>query len=240
MMQRRMQGYLQTLRVENVGLAQSETPRRFFFSSSLSPNPVPLAGEEGDRGRGSLSCSRMAAARWCLSGTSLSLWSQVTQSMTSLCTAWSDHRLGGAGWQHHAGQDPTGGHSGTVAQNPMVWYDPASEFDAVKELDTGMTADVGGVVLADEPYAGEKGGRAGLTLPPAGVALLDRVRARRRALVVTFIACQLLIVTDKLPRREASVNLGCWVLGNNGRSGNDVDTWRAGYPTMRRQPFMCV
>jgi hypothetical protein len=138
-MQRRMKGYLQTLRVENEGLAQSETSRRFISSFSSSPNPVPLAAKEGDRGRGRGACSRKAAVRYCLSATSLLFWSQVTQPTMPVCLAAAGPSpgrgdLAASGW---AGLQE--GIRAVVAENAMVWYDSAGEFDAVNRLDSGMT-----------------------------------------------------------------------------------------------------
>jgi beta-glucosidase len=120
-------------------------------------------------------------------------------------------------WQGQAGDITPGttllaGIRAAVSENTMVRYDPAGEFDDFD--DDEALADVGIVVLSEEPYAEGEGDRADLTLPESDVALLARVRARCRKLVVILISGRPLIVTEHLPEWDAFV--AAWLPGTEG------------------------
>jgi beta-glucosidase len=119
-------------------------------------------------------------------------------------------------WQGQAGDITPGktllaGIQAAVSENSAVRYDPAGKFD-----NPGGTADVGIVVLSEAPYAEGEGDRADLTLPAADVALLARVRARCRKLVVVLLSGRPLIVSEHLPRWDAFV--AAWLPGTEGDS----------------------
>ena len=102
-----------------------------------------------------------------------------------------------------------------VSETTTVRYNPAGEFEGDEAL-----ADVGIVVLDEEPYAEGEGDRADLTLPGADVALLARVRSRCRKLVVILISGRPLIVTGHLPQWDAFV--AAWLPGTEGQGIADV------------------
>jgi beta-glucosidase len=113
-------------------------------------------------------------------------------------------------WQGQAGNVTPGtsvldGIRAAVSKDTTVHYDPAGEFDA---------ADVGIVVLSEEPYAEGVGDRGDLHLPEADVALLERVRSRCRKLVVVLLSGRPLIVTEHLPQWDAFV--AAWLPGTEG------------------------
>jgi beta-glucosidase len=117
-------------------------------------------------------------------------------------------------WQGQAGDITAGttllaGIQALVSESTTVHYDPSGEFDVTEGL-----ADVGIVVLSEEPYAEGEGDRADLTLPSADVALLMRVRARCRKLVVILLSGRPLIVAEHLPQWDAFV--AAWLPGSEG------------------------
>jgi beta-glucosidase len=116
-------------------------------------------------------------------------------------------------WQGQAGNIMPGttvlaGIRAAVSEDTMVRYHPAGDFAG------DPLGDVGIVVLAEEPYAEGEGDRADLTLPEADIALLERVRARCRKLVVILISGRPLIITEQLPLADAFV--AAWLPGTEG------------------------
>ncbi len=103
----------------------------------------------------------------------------------------------------------------TVSENTIIRYDIQGGFDE----DDAM-ADVGIVVLSEEPYAEGEGDRGDLTLPASQVALLERVRPRCKKLVVLLISGRPLIVTDHLDRWDAFI--AAWLPGTEGQGIADV------------------
>jgi beta-glucosidase len=101
-----------------------------------------------------------------------------------------------------------------VSENTTVHYDSAAKFDTADALGSGTVADVGIVVLSEEPYAEGVGDRGDLHLPEADVALLERVRSRCKKLVVILISGRPLIVSEHLPQWDAFV--AAWLPGTEG------------------------
>ena len=94
-------------------------------------------------------------------------------------------------------------------------------------------ADVGVVVLAEEPYAEGLGDRADLTLPAEDVALLERVRPTCRKMVVVLYSGRPLVVTEQLPQWDAFV--AAWLPGSE--AGGIVDVLFGDYPFGGRTPY---
>jgi beta-glucosidase len=122
-------------------------------------------------------------------------------------------------WQGQAGNITPGtsvlaGIRAAVSENTTVHYDPAGKFETTDDLGGGTFADVGIVVLSEEPYAEGVGDRGDLHLPEADVALLERVRSRCKKLVVILISGRPLIVTEHLPQWDAFV--AAWLPGTEG------------------------
>jgi beta-glucosidase len=120
-------------------------------------------------------------------------------------------------WQGQAGNITPGttvlaGIRAAVSAETTVHHAPAGEFDAV--LGGGTDADIGIVVLSEEPYAEGVGDRGDLHLPEADVALLERVRSRCRKLVVVLFSGRPLIVTEHLRKWDAFV--AAWLPGTEG------------------------
>jgi beta-glucosidase len=123
-------------------------------------------------------------------------------------------------WQGEAG-DVTPGTTllnaikNAVSENTTVRYDAQGEFDEVDAV-----ADVGIVVLSEEPYAEGEGDREDLSLSDADVILLARVRPCCRKLVVILISGRPFIVTKHLPQWDAFV--AAWLPGTEGQGVADV------------------
>jgi beta-glucosidase len=83
-----------------------------------------------------------------------------------------------------------------------------------------LMADVGIVVLAEKPYAEGLGDREDLNLPAEDAALIERMRARSRKVVVVQITGRPLIITGALPLAHAWVV--AWLPGSEGDGVGDV------------------
>jgi beta-glucosidase len=103
----------------------------------------------------------------------------------------------------------------TVSESTAVRYDVQGGFD-----EDDAVADIGIVVLSEQPYAEGEGDRWDLTLPASDVALLERVRPRCKKLVVILISGRPLIVTDHLAKWDAFV--AAWLPGTEGQGVADV------------------
>jgi len=130
-----------------------------------------------------------------------------------LCGGWT------IAWQGQAGNITPGtsvlaGIRAAVSEGTTVHYDSAAEFDTADALGGGTAADVGIVVLSEEPYAEGVGDRGDLHLQEADVALLERVRSRCKKLVVILISGRPLIVTEHLTQWDAFV--AAWLPGTEG------------------------
>jgi beta-glucosidase len=124
------------------------------------------------------------------------------------CGGWTVEHQGGAG-DVTVGTTLLEGIRREVSDSTVVRYDEAGAFGHVQAI-----ADVGIVVLSEEPYAEGPGDRADLTLPTSDVALVERVRPLCRKLAVVLISGRPLIMTDHLPRWDALV--AAWLPGTEG------------------------
>lgn len=102
-----------------------------------------------------------------------------------------------------------------VSPGTTVEYDPGGNFNNSSEM-----AEIGLVVLSEEPYAEGNGDRADLTLPVADVALIERVRPRCRRMVVILYSGRPLIITDHLEKWDAFI--AAWLPGTEGQGIADV------------------
>lgn len=92
-----------------------------------------------------------------------------------------------------------------------VLYSPNAEVSG--------RADVGIVVLAEQPYAEGKGDMDNLTLPADDVLLLQKVRQLCNKLVVVLLSGRPLVITDQLPEIDAFV--AAWLPGSEGHGVAD-------------------
>ena len=108
-----------------------------------------------------------------------------------------------------------------VAEGVTVQYDRFGQYDRIVD-DNGIPviADVGIVVVGERPYAEGMGERADLTLSEADSALIERVRARSKKLVVLLISGRPMIITAQLAQADAFV--AAWLPGTEGQGVADV------------------
>jgi beta-glucosidase len=143
------------------------------------------------------------------------------------CGGWTIAWQGGAG-DTTPGTTLLTGIKNVVSDDTTVHYDAQGEF-----AEDDMHADVGIVVLNEEPYAEGEGDREDLSLPEADVALLARVRPCCEKLVVILISGRPLIVTAQLPQWDAFV--AAWLPGTEGQGVADV--LFGDYPFIGKLPF---
>lgn len=92
------------------------------------------------------------------------------------------------------------------ATDSEIIFDRFGNFDDQRTPDGQLLqADVAVVVLAEFPYAEGRGDRVSLELPEADQALVARVRARAKKLVVILLSGRPLIITDVIDRADAFV-----------------------------------
>ncbi len=100
-------------------------------------------------------------------------------------------------------------------------YEPDGDFDGSADAAGEPTAaDVGVVFIHERPYAEGLGDREDLNLSAEQVALIERVRACSRALVVVLITGRPLIITEHLSLADAWV--AAWWPGSEGDAVADV------------------
>ncbi|MCP4357217.1 MAG: beta-glucosidase, partial [Chloroflexi bacterium] len=103
----------------------------------------------------------------------------------------------------------------TLSEASHLHYDVNGDFSA-----DISPAEVGLVVLSEQPYAEGEGDRADLHLPEADIALIERVRPHCQKLVVILYSGRPLIITDQLARCDAFV--AAWLPGTEGQGLADV------------------
>ena len=96
----------------------------------------------------------------------------------------------------------------------QVLYDRGGVYDAAH----GLKADVGIVVLAEQPYAEGLGDSS--TLSVQGADLLKRMRSQSRKLIVVIFSGRPVIITGLLPMADAWV--AAWLPGSEGEGVTDV------------------
>jgi beta-glucanase (GH16 family) len=90
----------------------------------------------------------------------------------------------------------------------------------VDESGNLIIADVGLVVVGEQPYAEWEGDTATLALSSADISTIERVRAQSETLIVVLISGRPLIVTDQLNAADAFV--AAWLPGTEGAGVTDV------------------
>lgn len=121
-----------------------------------------------------------------------------------------------------------------VSPDAIVNYESSGRFERnVGENGKPMIADVGIVVISEEPYVEGFGDRANLTLSGEDVDLIARVRKHCQKLIVIIISGRPLVLTDQLPLMDALV--AAWLPGSEG--AGVADMLFGDYPFNGRLPF---
>lgn len=120
------------------------------------------------------------------------------------------------------------GKRGAITPGATMWegvQEAAGEETAVAYSATGTfvgtpKAEIGIVVVGEEPYAEGEGDRADLSLSAEDIAVLERVRPLVEKLVVVLLSGRPLIVTDHIDQWDAFV--AAWLPGSEANAIADV------------------
>lgn len=114
-----------------------------------------------------------------------------------------------------------GGIKQTVSTSTQVEFNPFGKFDTVKDKNgKPLIADVGIVVISEEPYAEGVGDSSNLSLSSSDRTLIDNVRQQSKKLVVVVVSGRPLVLTDQLSQIDALV--AAWLPGTAGEGVADV------------------
>jgi beta-glucosidase len=144
-------------------------------------------------------------------------------------------------WQGKTGNITTGttilqGIKAAVSSKTAVTYDVAAKF-------TGK-ADIGIVVVGEQPYAEGKGDKADLSLSKADARLIDKMRQQVNKLIIVLVSGRPMIVGPQLNESDAFV--AAWLPGTEGEGvadalfGDSPFTGKLPYTwprTMKQIPF---
>jgi beta-glucosidase len=129
-------------------------------------------------------------------------------------------------WQGKTGNDNEGttifaGLQAALDPGTQIEFNRAGDFSEFKDTDGNpLNADVGIVVLAEEPYAEGAGDAADLSLTDDELELLQKVRGQSQALVVILLSGRPRVITAGLPLAETWV--AAWLPGTEGAGIADV------------------
>ncbi len=126
------------------------------------------------------------------------------------CGGWTITWMGGPG--------PTT--PGTTLLEGLKIAVPLAEISHRADGNFATHAEVGMVVLAEEPYAEGMGDKEDLHLRPEQIALLERVRAQCDKLVLILFSGRPLILTEQLPLCDALI--AAWLPGTEGQGVAEV------------------
>ncbi len=129
-------------------------------------------------------------------------------------------------WQGKKGNDNEGttifsGLRAAVNPATQIEYNRDGDFSEFKDTaGNPLTADVGIVVLAEDPYAEGVGDRADISLTNSEIELLNAVKKQSKSVVVILLSGRPRVITDGLPLAEAWV--AAWLPGTEGAGIADV------------------
>lgn len=141
---------------------------------------------------------------------SLFVAGQAADDIGYQCGGWTITWMGGPG--------PTT--PGTTLLEGLKAAAPQTEINYRADGDFDTRAEVGIVVLAEEPYAEGMGDKEDLHLRPEQINLLGRVRAQCDKLVLVLFSGRPLILTEQLPLCDALV--AAWLPGTEGQGVAEV------------------
>jgi len=126
------------------------------------------------------------------------------------CGGWS------VGW--NGGRGPTT--PGTSILAGLRELAPAARITYAPDGKSADPADVGIVVVGEEPYAESKGDRADLHLDPGELAVVEAMKKKGRPLVVILMSGRPMILGNVLD--AASALVAAWLPGTEGAGVGDV------------------
>ena len=129
-------------------------------------------------------------------------------------------------WQGRIGNDNEGttilsGIRAAVSSEAQIGFNSEGDFSEFKSDDGSLLiADVGVIILAEEPYAEGVGDAADISLTELEIELIDRVGQQSKAVVVILLTGRPRVITDALPLADAWV--AAWLPGTEGAGIADV------------------
>jgi len=123
-------------------------------------------------------------------------------------------------WQGQPGNITPGttileGIQAVVNPETQVVYDKSGLFDeALGEAEVGI------VVIAEQPYAEGVGDREDLSLSTADEKLIEQMRARSQKLIIIILSGRPLVITGQYPLADAWI--AAWLPGSEGNGISDV------------------
>jgi beta-glucosidase len=108
----------------------------------------------------------------------------------------------------------------TVSAGTSVYYDRFGRFERVAD-DAGnlLIADVGIVVVGEEPYSEWFGDSNDLGLPEPQIGVIERMRERAEKVVVVILSGRPMMISDQLAMADAWV--AAWLPGSEGQGVAD-------------------
>lgn len=117
----------------------------------------------------------------------------------------------------------------TVFDTSTVLFNRWGNFEQVED----GSADVGVVVVGEMPYAEGLGDRNDLSLSEEDLAVIEKVRAKSKKLVIILISGRPMIITE--PLEQADAFIAAWLPGTEGQGVADV--LFGDYPFTGKLPF---
>jgi beta-glucosidase len=142
-------------------------------------------------------------------------------------------------WQGKLGNDNEGttifsGIKAAVGSDTRVEFNRDGNFSEFKDSEgTPLVADVGIVVIAEQPYAEGVGDTADLSLSEAENKLITEMRDQSESVVVILLSGRPRVITEQLPLAEAWV--AAWLPGTEG--GGIADVLFGDYPFTGKSPY---
>lgn len=121
-------------------------------------------------------------------------------------------------WQGKSGNVSSGGTTILQAIKQTVSKNTAVTYSA--DGSGAVHADVGIVVVGEEPYAEMVGDRTDLHLSPTDVEVIERVRSAGIPVVVILLSGRPMIITEEIKKSQAFV--AAWLPGTEGQGVADV------------------
>jgi len=129
-------------------------------------------------------------------------------------------------WQGRVGNDNEGttilsGIRAGAGSDTQIEFNRDGDFSEFKDADGNpLIADVGIVVLAEEPYAEGVGDAADISLLDSEIELIEKAHEQSRSVVVILLSGRPRVITDGLPLADAWV--AAWLPGTEGAGIADV------------------
>ncbi len=142
-------------------------------------------------------------------------------------------------WQGQPGNDDEGttiysGIKAAAGSNTRVEFNRDGDFSEAKDAEGNpLVAEVGIVVIAEQPYAEGAGDKADLSLSAEESQLISAVSKQSKKTVVILLSGRPRVITDQLPLADAWV--AAWLPGTEG--GGIADVLFGEYPFTGKLPY---